>query len=127
LLRAAYTNVSTHKSIPYFGEYLVGIKSILLIILSTLSVNVFAALVNTPSGAIPKNLHVYNNNGDTYVDHVQGDCSGTRYYINPNHTKYDAIISILLAAQMGNKKVVLRYDSIVGCSQGQIVGVYLQE
>lgn len=89
-------------------------------------INSYAVLATTPDWAVPKNLHVYNDDGQTYVDHVQGECQQVRYRLDPNHKKYDAIVSILLAAQMANKKVILRYDHNSGCTQGRIVGVYIQ-
>lgn len=86
-----------------------------------------AAPINTVS-AVPRNLHVYNTAGSTYVDHVKDSCSSHRYYISPSHVKYDAIVSILLSAQIAKKKVQLRYDGCVNNdAQGNVVGVYLSE
>ena len=94
------------------------------LLLLIFSVQVMAEPSVTTS-AVPKNLHVYNSNGSTYVDLVPHGCSGTRYYLSPAHAKYDAIVSILLAAQLAGKKVVIRYDGCNSIPQGNIIGVYL--
>jgi hypothetical protein len=77
---------------------------------------------------VPKNLHVYSTSGGTYVDLVAAGCSGERYYLSPNHVKYDAIFAILLAAQTSGKKVQVRVDKCINGSnpQGIIIGVYLK-
>ncbi|MBV7262269.1 hypothetical protein Q4491_04750 [Photobacterium sp. 2_MG-2023] len=85
----------------------------------------FADPIHTPTG-IPKNLHVYDMNGNTFVDLVTHGCSGTRYYLTPNHPKYDAIVSILLTAQASNKPVIIRFEDCTPQGQGNIVGVYLK-
>lgn len=82
--------------------------------------------VNTPA-AVPQMLHVYDTAGHAYVDMPPHDCAGGRYHLHPSHAKYDAVFSVLLSAQVANKKVVVRFD---GCSShtsphGEIVGVYL--
>lgn len=78
--------------------------------------------------AIPTNLHVYNSAGDTYVDHVAKGCvsSLNRYRIPVNHPKYDTIVSILLAAQMAQKEVILKFNGCEG-NIGMITGVYLRD
>ena len=85
----------------------------------------YSAIATTPP-AVPSKLHVFNSLGDTYVDHVVDGCGSKRYYLSPDHKKYDAIVSILLSAQVSKKDVQLIYD---GCrnnnNQGIIVGVYL--
>ena len=96
---------------------------IVLLLISSMSA-AMALPVNTTQ-AVPKNLHVYNTAGNTYVDLVPHGCSGTRYILNPIHSKYDAIVSILLSAQIAGKNVVLRYEGCNSNLQGQIVGVYL--
>ena len=75
---------------------------------------------------VPRNIHVIDTVGNTYVDLVADTCSGSRYYISPGHSKYDTIISILLAAQVSGNEVVLRYDGCNGQNQGKVVGVYLK-
>ncbi len=75
---------------------------------------------------IPQNIHIVDFAGNTYVDLVPSTCSGSRYYISPGHTKYDTIVSILLAAQISGKKIVLRYDGCNGQNQGKIIGVFLK-
>jgi hypothetical protein len=77
--------------------------------------------------AVPKNLHVYNAAGNTYVDTIAYDCSQVRYHLNPGHAKYDAIYSMLLAAQISGKKVQLRIDGCNTIAQGNIIGIYLVE
>lgn len=73
---------------------------------------------------IPSNIHVIDANGNTYIDLIADMCSGTRYYLSPDHPKYDTIISILLVDQVSSKEVVLCYD---GCNgQGKVNGVYLK-
>lgn len=100
-------------------------KTLTLLVLIFYSLHVNAEVINTPEAAVPKNLHVYDDNGQTYVDHVSGECTQKRYRLDPTHPKYDAIVSILLAAKMSEKEVVLRYDYNATCTQGRIVGVYL--
>lgn len=78
-------------------------------------------------GAIPANLHIYNEAGNTYVDHLAGYCSSRRFILNPNHLKYDELFSLLLAAQMAKKEVRLRFDGCNSIGQGKIVGVYLAD
>jgi hypothetical protein len=75
---------------------------------------------------VPKNLHVYDAHGNTYVDFISTSCPSPRYWLDPGHTKYNAIYSMLLAAQMAGKKVSIRFDGCLG-SQGKIIGVYLSE
>lgn len=83
--------------------------------------------VHLSPSAVPDNLHVYNQNGLTYVDHVAEHCSSKRYYIDPNHKAYDQIVAILLSAQVAGRKVVLRYDGCVNRgTQGKVIGVYLK-
>lgn len=106
------------------------IKISKLVIASTLFFSSLsqASAFHTPV-AVPKNLHVYNTAGSTYVDLVAANCSGYRYYLSQNHPKYDAIFSILLAAQTAGKKVQLRVDKCINGSnpQGNIIGVYLKD
>jgi hypothetical protein len=103
------------------------LRIILAVSVFAFCVPILAAPTISPA-AIPKNLHVYDGSGNTYVDLVAGQCTGSRYFINPDHVKYDAMVSILLAAQVSGKKVQVRYD---GCSnngvQGRVIGVYLLE
>jgi hypothetical protein len=100
---------------------------IVLLTAVMLAAPVANASPKTTPAAVPKNLHVYNQNGNTYVDHLPADCSSKRYYLSPNHKAYDQIVAILLSAQIAHKKVVLRYD---GCTnrgtQGKVIGVYLK-
>ena len=77
------------------------------------------------AAAVPNNLHVYDKSGNTYVDLIPYGCSDFRYYLWPGHPKYDTIISILMAAQVANKKVVFRVDGCNEIRQGNLVGVYL--
>jgi len=97
-----------------------------LFFLMMFSLSVLAEVKNTPE-AVPSNLHVYNVEGHTYVDHIVDTCTSQRYHIDPNHAKYDTVVSILLAAQIAKKKVILRYDGCVNGTQGEVVGVYLKE
>jgi len=76
--------------------------------------------------AVPRNLHVYDVGGNTYVDLVPHGCAQTRYVIRPGHIKYDTIMAMLLSAQLAGKQVRLRYDDCDGNSMGIVVGVYLQ-
>ena len=103
------------------------LKILLASFLLQFGTNAFA-VPDVTTAAVPKNLHVYDSTGKTYVDHVQGVCTTVRYHISPSHVKYDAIVSILLSAQMSNKKVVIRYNGCVNSgSQGELIGVYLVE
>lgn len=80
---------------------------------------------STPA-AVPQNLHVYNQDGNTYIDHLPHGCSSKRYYISPNLKAYDQIVAIFLSAQITQKKVVLRYDGCNRNAQGKVIGVYLK-
>ncbi|AUV86419.1 hypothetical protein [Vibrio campbellii] len=79
------------------------------------------------SKVVPRNLHVWDNSGSTFVDLKANGCSGSRYYLSPNHPKYDAIFSVLLAAQLASKTVTIRFDGCINGSnpQGEIIGVFL--
>ncbi len=97
-----------------------------LLFLFTFSIVNHAA--ETTPEAVPSNLHIYSGGGAAYVDMVAAGCSGSRYYLSPDHVKYDSIFSILLAAQLSKREVVLRFDGCVNGSnaRGNIVGVYLR-
>lgn len=56
----------------------------------------------------------------------QQGISGTRYTLSTTHLKYETLVSILLAAQMAERKVQLRFDGCTTNGQGQIIGVYLK-
>lgn len=100
----------------------------LIALLSVIICSFEASARDVTPAAVPKNLHVYSTTGSTYVDHVSQGCSRSRYYLSPNHVKYDAIFSILLAAQLSERKVKLFFSDCVNGSnpQGNIVGVQLE-
>lgn len=56
--------------------------------------SIVSADVTVTPAAVPSNLHIYNEYGDTYVDHAMHECASVRYRIDPNHVKYDATISL---------------------------------
>lgn len=92
------------------------------------SISVSAYEVEGPG--VPSFLRITDENGNTYV--VMGatntTCSATpssTYHIQPDHKKYDAILSILLAAKLSGVQVYLRYECVQGTSQGKIIGVDL--
>ena len=97
-----------------------------LLSLAFISFNATSA-IDSVSSVVPKNLHVYDFSGNTFVDLKARGCSGYRYHLSPNHTKYDAIFSVLLAAQLAQKTVTVRFDGCVNGSnpQGKIIGVFL--
>lgn len=84
-----------------------------------------AATFGTPE-AVPKNLHIYNFSGSTFVDLVSHECSGARYYLPQDHAQYDKLFSMLMAAQIANEKITLRVDGCNSNNQGRIIGVYLK-
>ena len=84
-----------------------------------------AAPTVTPE-VVPQNIHVYSEGGATFVDLVASGCSGYRFYIPLNHPKYDTIMSILIAAQLSNRKVQGRFDGCSSNNQGKLIGVYLK-
>jgi len=102
-------------------------KKILTILFFMFLGNTVLAVPLVTTAAVPKNLHVYDIGGNTYVDLVPHGCAQTRYYLAPDHVKYDAIVSLLMAAQIANKEVLLRYDGCDSNSMGKIVGVYLMQ
>ena len=98
--------------------------NILFLLLLIPSISFAQIKVTEPS--VPESLHIYDTAGNTYVDHLLGDCTSRRYHLSPNHIKYDAIFSVLLAAQTAQKQVRIRYDGCTNSgSQGNIIGVYL--
>jgi len=99
-------------------------KKTLSILLSISVINTALAADVTPA-AVPKYLHVYDEHGNTYVDMPPHACSNNRYRLAPEHKKYDAIYSSLLAAQMAGKEVRLRVNGCNSQAQGHIIGVYL--
>lgn len=48
--------------------------------------------------AVPSMLHIYNETGQAYVDHLDGYCNTERFTLLPTHEKYESILSILLTA-----------------------------
>ena len=99
----------------------------LLLILLLTPFMAIAEIRNTEP-SVPSELHIYNTNGDTYVDHLLDACGSRRYHLSPNHNKYDAIFSVLLAAQVSDMPIIIRYDGCVNNNQqGEIIGVYLSE
>ncbi|SMF33880.1 hypothetical protein SAMN02745866_02142 [Alteromonadaceae bacterium Bs31] len=78
------------------------------------------------ASAVPENLHIYSEAGNAYVDHMKGYCGSSRFVLYADHPKFDAIFSLLLAAQMSQKEVILRFDECMNReTQGKLVGVYL--
>lgn len=96
-----------------------------LVLLLSLSAASIAEIFQTP-WAVPEHLHVYDDQGNTYVDLVVDKCNTARYWISPSHPKYDTIVSILLAAEVAKRRVSIRYN---GCdasgNQGKLIGVYI--
>lgn len=96
---------------------------LLLGLLSAISVN---ALSVGPE--IPRYLDIADDYGRTYVVMGNSDCgsqSSTKYLLHPDHKKYNAIFSLLLAAQMSGSQVSLRYECTGSTAQANIVGVSL--
>lgn len=91
-------------------------------------------LIATPSHAapeltpkaVPYDLHVYNETGNTFVRLLPSGCSGKTYYIPFDHSKYDTIMAMLLAAQLSGREVQGRFDGCNSNGQGRIVGVYIK-
>lgn len=81
------------------------------------------AVDNTPP-EIPKDFHVYDTSGNTYVRLIASGCSGITYHLGGNHPKYDTIVSVLLTAQTAQREVQLRFDGCNGQGQGEIVGIF---
>jgi hypothetical protein len=98
----------------------------LLLGLCLLSFNMAFSSTENTEELIPNNFHIYSLNGNTYVDHLATGCSGKRYYLPTNHQRYETIVAVLLAAQMGQRNVQLRFDGCNSNNQGKIVGVYLK-
>lgn len=84
------------------------------------------SLAENTNESVPYNFHVYSLDGNTYVDHLATGCSGKRYYLPTSHERYETIVAVLLAAQMGQRDVQLRFDGCNSNSQGKIIGVYLK-
>lgn len=102
-------------------------KIILLSLFSLFSLNTYSS-ENTDS-AVPKNLHIFSTNGSAYVTLPSKGCSDRGvYHLSGSHPKFDAIFSMLLAAQIGGKEVVARFESCINGSnpRGDIIGLYLR-
>lgn len=78
------------------------------------------------AASVPQNIHIYSTSGTLYFDHVAKGCSGYRYYLSTSHPSFDPIVSILLAAQLAERKVVIRFGSCNSNNQGSVIGVYLK-
>ena len=74
---------------------------------------------------IPTSLSVVDDAGNTYINMGTSECGESVYRLHPDHKKYNAIFSILLAAQMGGAQVSIKYYCPVGVSIGTISAVYL--
>ena len=99
-------------------------KNILLI--STLALSALAwANPEITTGAIPEELHIYSGSGDAFVRLTPHGCSGIKYIIPNTHTEFDAIFSLILAAQLSEKQIKLRFDGCNANNQGIVVGAYL--
>ena len=101
------------------------IKNILLIATFFLTTSSFAAAEITPE-AVPQNLHIYSESGSAFVTLVAHECSGTKYIISNDHVRYEAIFSLILAAQISGKPIKLRFDGCNANNQGIVVGAYLK-
>ena len=78
--------------------------------------------------AIPKYLDIADDYGRTYVVMGNSECgaqSSTKYLLHPDHKKYNAIFSLLLAAQMSGSQVSLRYECSGNTAQANVIGVSL--
>jgi len=102
-------------------------KIAMILFIFVASTSVLSAAPDVTGPAVPQNLHVFDALGNTYVDHAPHGCSGKTFLISADHVKYNAIVSILLAAQISGKRVALRYDGCNTAPQGLVVGVYLQD
>lgn len=100
-------------------------KYIVPVLFMLVSSNLYAAGTNTPA-EVPRNFHIYSESGSTYVDLIASGCSGYRYYLPSNHVKYNTIVSVILAAQMSNRNVQIKFDGCNSNNQGRITGVYLK-
>lgn len=107
------------------GRLGVLMKVVFVILFALLSALSNAQVMVSPR-AVPQNLHIFNESGNAYVVLAESGCSGSTYYIPADHPKYNAIISILMAAQLSNKEVVARFDGCNSNGQGRLVGVYLK-
>ena len=101
------------------------IKNILLIATFFLVATSHAAVEITPA-EVPNNLQIYNEGGNAYVDMTAYACSDGRYQIPASHLKYEAIFSLILAAQISGTSIRLRFDGCNANNQGIVVGVYLK-
>ncbi|QTL34168.1 hypothetical protein [Pseudoalteromonas viridis] len=87
----------------------------------------FSTLAAETKPAVPKNLHIYGiTSGSAYVQMPAEEC-GSLYKLEGSHPKYDAIFSLLLAAKLSDKKVIVIYDKCVNHpnKQGRIIGAKL--
>lgn len=100
------------------------IRNILLIATFFMAATSHAAVVVTTPD-VPKNLNIYNEGGNAYVDITAHGCSDGRYQIPASHVKFDAIFSLILAAQISGKPIRLRFDGCNANNQGIVIGVYL--
>ncbi len=99
-------------------------KKIILSVLS-LAAPLLYAEPDLTASAIPTNLHIFNTSGHAYVDMPEKGCSNTRYILYTSHPRFSEIYSMILAAQMANKKIEIRFDGCNDNGQGEIIGAYL--
>ncbi len=102
----------------------------ILLSLSLLLCSFYAAsAIETVSHVVPRSLYIYDINGGTFIDLKPSGCNHTsKYYLSPNHPKYDAIFSLLLSAQLANKPVTVKFDGCINGTdnpRGNIVGITL--
>ena len=99
-------------------------KKLFLIATLILSTLTYATPEITPE-AIPEDLHIYSGSGDAFVRLTAHECSGVKYIIPNNHAEFNAIFSLIMAAQLSAKPIKLRFDGCNANNQGIVVGVYL--
>ena len=99
-------------------------KNLFLIATLLLSGLTYANPEFTPE-SVPKNLHIYSETGNAFVRLTAHGCAWGTYIIDNDHIEFDAIFSLILAAQISQKPIKLRFDGCNANNQGIVVGVYL--
>lgn len=99
------------------------IKCLVFLIASCVSSFTFAQSI-TPWG-VPQDLQLYSSSS-TYVTVVPAGCSGGQYRLSTSLSNYDAVLSVILAAQLADRRIRVRYSGCTSNGQGEIIGVYLE-
>ena len=99
-----------------------------ILVVSMLVISTSALAIETTDPAVPGVVYIYSKSGAAYVALPAKGCSDRGVYqLEPNHPKYDAIFSLLMAAKISDREVRVRFDDCLHGSnpRGRIIGAFL--